>query len=187
MSLRREIIKKNNIKTTKTSQFLVPLIGYPLNYYTQYHIGSYILNDKEPKIVCVFEHVNDELLNIHLKRLSDSYCYISTMKDEDEIVVKFDLDKTFKNDFHIFLDGKYSLLSKKFKDLLMRFHDTTSAKDHYASMYDTLYPTNRKRKLLADYLSVDINDIIEVLAKPELDLELYKPINELKLQYGEKT
>lgn len=188
MSLRKKIIQKKKLKSNKTRQFLVPLLGYPLSYYTNHFIEAYIIVDDDPRLVCIFDNIDNEDLNIHLIRLENHHCFNKSFKDDKnkELVYVFDIDGIFQKDFKKFLEGKYSELSGRMRAILEKEYGKTTVLDsHVATMFDTLYPTPRKIKMLADHLGVEEKEIVEVLDKPNIDNEIYRNIEEFKTFYGD--
>ncbi len=187
MSLRRKVIQRKKLKSNKTRQFLVPLLGYPLSYYTDHFIEAYVVPDDDPRLVCIFENINNEDLEIHLIRLENHHCFVRKYKDDKnkELVYIFDIDGIFIKDFNRFLDGKYSELSGRMRAILEREYGKTTILDsHLATMFDTLYPTPRKIKQLADHLGVEESEIVEVLDKPNIDNEIYRNIEDFNNYYA---
>ena len=191
MSLRKKLQKKRNWEITKTTHFLLPIIGYPKEYYTKYFINSYIIPDKQFKLAIVFENVEDEALEVQLYRLNNYFNFRETYLDDDdkERVVIVDLDDIWKDDYNKFLEGSYSKFSKKLKDTLVKIHGrvvATGTNDYglpRVSMYDVIYPSKEKLENLEKVLVTTLEKR-EVYDSPDLDREIYRTIEELKGEYA---
>lgn len=200
MSTRRQLIRQKKLKSTKTTQFLLPILGFQLSSYPNQFISSYIIHSREaelPKIVVTFENISDkhedfEIFKMHIYKMQNIPEFrddLSTYDDEDkELVLVFDLKKEFIKDYELFIQGKYSKFSDKLKDLLIKVYGKGQAPGHKASMFDTLYPKDEKRKLLADHIGYDdYTKLEEVLDSPDLNFEVYRSTKEFIDYHENKT
>lgn len=183
MSFRVEWKNKNDIKGNKTTIFLLPTFGYSKSFYTQYLIDCYIKDITSNQIVICFQNVDDIRLTEQIYRLCAHHGFQESYTDDEdkELVILMSIDKEFYLDFKRFLEGRYSKFSNNLKDLLMKQNEGKTGKDHKVSVFDVLYPKEEKATQIAEYLDVNINEIPnELLDKPNLEVELYKTIEELK-------
>lgn len=108
---------------------------------------------------------------------------------EDEVVFIFKIPEIFKDEFDIFIRGAYSEFSEAYKKILVSFYGQISIKDSYeASVFNTIYPENFKRKQIAEHLSykdsqIDWRIVKEVLHKPDLEKEIFISLNTLLEQH----
>lgn len=178
-------IKDNIISHTRTTRFLMPLIG----------ISEFSLKHINPKLL-INAHctsTDDNLVYIILNKLefpeeSEAYLitqnlnehFIDYIDDNEEYILIYRIPQHFDDDYIKILEGKYSHTSTFYKEVLCRIYGVHSnTVSHLPTVYDCLYPTALKRKLYAEELDVKINLIDEVSSKPNLDYEIFKTIKDL--------
>jgi hypothetical protein len=193
MSIRKDIIKANNLKTTKLTRFFLPLFGEDFSRYTEHFIGLYINSAINNTFVAIFENKLEESeeLRTILYILYNHYSFkndISGPDENEEIVLEFEIPKEFRNDFQTFLLGEYSAFTDKLKETLMKMYHPkggSSGKGGEVKMFDCLYPTTKKKQEIANELGVDYKIIPnEVLSIPKLSDERYYTLGELKEKYN---
>jgi len=193
MSLRRKIIKQIGYKK-KSEKFFLPLLGYNKCEYTDYLIDLSIIFNQY-KFVIIFDNVDDEALSTMIYKLQNHYMFTEAQYDDNnrEVCLFFNIPTEYKNDFDLFVKGKYSKLSDNYKKLLTKVYgkgtmDGVSEKTGLPniSMYDVIYPTDKNKKQLGDILNVKYSLIKEILSPPNIEFEEYKTIDELIKIYGDK-
>ncbi len=186
MNLRRKLITKYNLKPTKTTVFFIPIFEYSLPKYTKNFINFYIKDHKKRKLVIVFEESEDEDFNIFISILAENPYFSQCWNDDNELIIEMEIPITFHYDFQMFLEGKYSEFSDKFKNMLTRFYGKEQSANNKVTMYEVLYPSEEKRKLIANELDVDVKIMPnEVFSIPKLDDEKYLTIEEFNNKYKE--
>lgn len=197
MSLRREINRTLSYKR-KSKNFLLPLLETPLihtNKDKNYLIDVLIVQSGFPQIVTIFDNIDYEPLSMDIYRLNNNSYYIDSNYDDDdkEVCLFFDIPSEYRNDYELFLRGKYSQFSHKYKQLLTKTYGSGRLNTYseitglpHVSIYDAIYPTNDKRSAIAKSLECNVEDIVEVLSPPDLYLEEYRTIEQLKELYGRR-
>ncbi len=178
MSKRKEVL---GTKATKSYTFLLPMCNIMYKNLPSNFINAYITEND--KLVLVFDKVDSEDIkfNLFLHSINDNKYYTEREETNDEILLFFEIPEYFKEDFVKFKQGKYSKFSKEFKDLLVYAYGDKGKKTikdtYHASLWNTLYPEEFKRKQIAEEFNVNI-DVVpeEVLDAPDLEFELYKPL-----------
>ncbi len=208
MSTRRKIIKDNKLyngKSTKATHFLLPFYGMGKSYYTDYLISVNIKDDPhEPRVVFVFDNFDEEELLMHLYKLHNHHCFDESWNDDEdkEVCLSMKIPKEFLNDYRLFLDGKYSQFSEKYKELLIKLygrgvHPTFQVDEkghkigfsetgHKVSVYEAISPTHEKRLAIGRRLGLELPKDAEVFDRVNLEEESYLSIKELKEKYGVK-
>lgn len=179
-------LENNCIIHTRSTKFLLPLVGITemdiekidKNLLINVH---YLIEEKEVKIIVVLNKNSvNEVVRIFtmLQYLNENFAY--HIKDEEQLLI-YNLPKQFKDDFYLFIEGKYSKMSEEYKSIILRvYNDSVDLKDYRPTISEALYPTDMKRKLMADYYLIDDYKIIdEVSAKPNKRYELFHTIEEL--------
>ena len=203
---RLQLIHKHKIPITKTRKFLLHVLElHKYRYDVPEFIECYLKDvDSEPKLVLCFQNKSfqegeeDEtgykmlihLLNLHPLILDDE---CKTDDDDKELILTFKFPKEYLKDLQKFLNGDYSQLSTKFKEEMAKrqfykkdaifTEGTTSAGLPMVTIHEVLNPTETKIKAYQHRLKASLPKP-EILSIPNLELELYKPINQFKIQYG---
>ncbi len=199
MSFRRLYQKINNIKLTKTGLFMLPTLGIPLEAYKIILINVFTTDNIEhPEMIIVFDNsLGDDFLPIFIKGLEKRLNHIETWMDDDnkEICVKMNIPEKFRGDYHKMMAGDYSKFSQDLKQILFSsgFYEKGIAKNKLdtfglpvKSVFEVVYPTQNKIEELEENLGVKLVKP-EILDKPNMDLEIYKPIKELIKNYEESN
>jgi hypothetical protein len=195
MGLRRDYLKsKGWSKLNKATNFLLPMIGYTVDDfssgYKNYLINCYITKELDGKLIVICDHVDDEDFNVFMYRNEVNPCYEGSTLDDDEkeVQITYQIPDRYREDYLKIVDSKYSQISKSYKDRLTSIYGRkTNPDDYKATMYDALYPTEFKRKQIAERLGYDVKGkdwliIEEVLDKLELDRNVFQSIDDLKLE-----
>lgn len=181
---------------TKTTLFLLPILDvyykdfifaekeYLINCHINLELSELILilhneEDYEPILSLIYRLTNDSLF-------SESY----TDNENREIILSFDLSRGWESDLNKFAKGRYSLFSEQLKKKIGKYYGKGSAIDHKASMWDSINPSDEKKKALIEFLGVDddvdITELTEVMDKPTMTIEEYKNLKQLQEIYGVK-
>lgn len=181
---------ENVVTHTKTTRFLMPLIG--ISEFSLEHINPKLLinahcastDDKLIYIILNKFHFPEEAESyLELQNLNEHF--IDYIDEEQEYILIYKIPQHFEDDYIKILKGDYSLTSEHYKQVMIRVYGIAQHKDnHQATVYDVLFPTEFKRKQLAERVEHDITEIIEVCSKPDMDYEIFKPIEKLIENYG---
>lgn len=184
MNKRRQYIKDNKLKTTYTNIFLLPALGFNKKFYDSNFIEVYLIDVLKPKLALIFDNKeSEEELKECIFILQNHENYVDSYFDDDnrEIVIIIDFPNEFKDDFLNFKKGRYTRFSKEYKNLLLEIHGSITGDGKYITVIDALYPDYKAKKYQADKFGVSVNDLPngEVQGIPDMDLELYKKVDEL--------
>lgn len=180
-------IEDSSVKRTRTTLFLMPLIGVSETKIMEHHpkmfINAYIKNMVDKEIVVVLNKLDfpeESTTFILLQNLNENF--IECIEDDEEYLLYYRVPQHFHEDFEKIIEGKYSKTTDSYKSVILNIYGVErNTKDHIPYMHDCLYPDDTKRKLYANYLNVDVHLIDEVSSRPRLrEYELFKTINQLK-------
>lgn len=186
-------ISGNGIDYTKSTHFLMPMLGYQKNDFISHQDGSsflincHIYDTDKPTLVLVLDNnikgeidVNLEMF-LYKNDINNQFKEKVVEEDGQTILLVYELDERYYIDFYKFIEGRYSEMSQTYKSKLVGLYGRKSNnKDHRPSIFDVLYPTTAKRKQWAEYLGVDADLIKEVSSKPDMSYEVLKPIEEIE-------
>lgn len=178
-------IEDNIIKYTRTTRFLMPLIGVSeleLKKLSPEVLINAHIKSKEEKIIYVIlnKEINLLLLQDFIANQNFNENFVDYIEEEDEFILIYRLQEHFYEDYNKIIQGQYSKTSDPFKQIITRIYGSKSNQEcHLPSIYDALYPTDKKRKMYAKFLDVHHTLLNEVSSIPNLEYEIYKPINQL--------
>jgi len=185
MSQRRRINELIKYKK-KAKNFILPMLGIPPVQYEPYLIDCNIITEGFPKVVVIFDNIDDEPLKMLIYKLQSDYLFLDCEygDDDKEVILFFDIPKEFKKDFECFIKGAYSQFSDAYKNKLTTYFRKETCEDWgLVSMWDTIYPKEHKRIQIAEKYGAKLEDIKELISSPDLEHEIYRTIEELKEAY----
>jgi len=183
-------INNNVIKNTKTTTFLMPLVG--ISELSIEHLNLKLLinahiKSKEDKLIYVILNKLDFPLEANnyviIQNLNEHF--VDYIDEEQEYILIYKIPEHFYDDYNKILDGQYSKTSIQYKEIMIRIYGIENNKNnHLSTVHDCLYPTDFKRQQYADFLNVEVMLIEEVCSRPKLHYEVYQTIEQLKENYG---
>ena len=198
MSVRLTYLKDNgyaldngDIKHTKVTTFCLPMLGTLTKEFGKDIINVHI-DDKNNLYLVVLNSKNKQVEEL-LSKLSEHECFLESYDDDDgkELVFKFKVPEKHLNDYHAILDGKYSEISREYKELLTsdKYYKVTYFPLNEppviingqvaTTMWETLYPSIKKKEVVAKHFGVEVSSVLELMAKPDLKYELYRKTEQL--------
>lgn len=175
-----KIISGGGIKHTYATSFLLPTIGYCKNDFNDKLINVHINNDfDDPRLLLIIDY--DPSMQESLARLQQNNIYVGHTINEDEAIIEFRIPHKYHDIFNKFIKGKYSEFNNEYKQILTNINGyKVNYKGRVVTIYDAIHPRKDKIKQIADELLVDISIIKEVFDIPDLEYEIYQPIEQLE-------
>ena len=158
-----QIINKN-----KSYVMLLPLLRLESHMYIiNTYIGDMERNTLKNKLYV--------LCNRHNPYIEKKYIVEDIRElDSGKIMYEIDFPEEFNDDFIKFLNGKYSEMSKRAKDIICKYNAKYSNKEiQQTSIYSILYKTKARKKFLEDLLGVTLEDSAELCSIINLEEEIY--------------
>lgn len=160
-----------NKTRNKSCIYLLPLLGIP-----QVHLSAmldtylkYAYAIKPTKLTEMFVCLDkNKFTDVDSKYLMALPNYVEQVVTEDYILYKYSINTFYINDVHVFLKGRYSLLSYSAKTKIIEFWFGTNArKDVVESQpfYKVLYPSAEDLKKVSN--KFDVSSLQEVSSKPD--------------------
>jgi hypothetical protein len=168
--------KKTNRWYNLSAYFLVPIIISQGRTYGGF-VNSYLycVNDKCAEAGDMNHTTDVDYIYIELSRISfdlsthKRYKYDFKTK-EDTFIYVFDITD-FKDDIELFIQGKYSKLSQKLKNILCK-SESPSTGEMYSNIYKILYRTQDKREKLEKLIGEKLSDDAELCSSPDIEEEI---------------
>lgn len=176
--------KDGNITYTYSAKFLLPILGFTVKDLEKSLINVHI-NDEGNRLYVILNPDIEETVQ-YIVRFRILGTFMNESHLEDEIVLEFEIPDVYTEVIKRFKVGNYSGFEEFYKRYLTKYYGANVIQNGVkVSMYDTIFPRYEKRKAIAEHLDTDIKLIQEVLDSPEMDYEIYKPIEQLIGQLNE--
>lgn len=183
MSTRRAL-QKSGYKNK--SKYFLPLMLNLKMYDKKHLIDVNFIQRGFPQVVLIFDNSDSQLLKEDIHRISMSPYFVTAEygDDDKEVAVFFDVPNDQRDNFELFVKGKYSKFSKKFKEKVVKeygMYREEGVNDKglpKVSPYDVVSPSDELLAKFQEYLDIDM-EIEEVLDAPSLKEEEFKEIEEL--------
>lgn len=185
MSTRKKYIEDNDLKMNMSTIFITPMLGFENNFLTDEFMSTYlVLDGDEPEIALVFENTDNYAFKdtIWILQQLDTFSSINYDDDDCEIIARFKIPELYKRDYTLIMDGKYSKISKGYKEVLLDYHGRKSGNGKCIYMIDALYPDHQTKAYRAEKLGVSVNLLPdgEVMSIPDKISEQYLRVDRLK-------
>lgn len=191
------VLDNGDIKHTKVSNFCLPMFGLAVKDFNKKLLNAYIDGENNFYVV-VLNNKDDDKVEKLLIALSDNENFLESYDDDNgnELVFKLKIADKHLDDYHKILNGNYSEISNDYKALLTsdKYYKVTYYPLNEApviingqvasTMWETLFPSIKKKEIVAKYYNVEISSVKELIAKPDLKYEFYRKAEELKIEDG---
>lgn len=162
-----------DMKSYKDSTlFLLPLVEYPKDILiTTSFLGTYIRDERflelDNTIILEYSKAN--------KKLDEVRTYGKIENSDNTCLYYMQLEDKYKNDYELFIDGKYSKLSLEAKQKITTFWETSKISFIYGVLYKTNYAkTVYLSSLKQKNISIQNKVNFEYWRIPSLSKETYK-------------
>jgi hypothetical protein len=156
---------------TKVSKFLLPLLGkskHQLRHYT-YFVNAF-LDTNLKHILLLYRFTGTDMYKTFESEMMSDPLFVKHIEhDTFHVMYKFRIPDKFEDDIHNFIDGKYSLFSKKLKQLIRKFYGG----DEGSNIMSILNKSEERRKKLEELVGEKLPENSELESKPILKLEIY--------------
>lgn len=167
-----EIIKNKHIYTKSTS-FILPMLGHHVSYYKGI-INCYLADfdhaydDWNFNKIFVLTLENNDQLKYNSYYLS---AYIIEGNTGRKYMYVFDIPIIYFENYELFIQGKYSQFTQIYKDHLVSSIKLKPVQDH--TVYKVIYKTAGMKKEIEDRIGQLLHDSAEVFSIPDLKQETY--------------
>lgn len=173
------VIEKNNKKYNKSTVFLLPMLGLPLqhfkNFYNVYYKTIYDKDTDIKRIYVVYK--NEDLTSDITINISRATTFMDKYYIDNFTIFRYRVPELFLKDFILFCNGKYNTFSTKYKNIL-----TGSYIMNKVELERILNALPKDRQALADKFDVNIEDIKEIYPIPDEIGETFTIANNYNLE-----
>jgi hypothetical protein len=155
---------------TKSSIFVRSWLGFPNSFYNGLFNDCFISIEPTKMIHIVLNKPTTEEHSSIVSELQEHRFFAdSKVLDDEKIVLSFNLDEDYDDDFDNFIKGKYSQLSDSAKQLIIM---SQVSHENIKNLAVILYPEDRHRKKLSEKLGMELPDDAEVYDRPDIEKEI---------------
>lgn len=172
----------------KSTIFIRSMLGFsPLFYGNAYYYNTYVSVNPD-RMYIVFHKLSkdadEDEINRYMKQypyifntLREHPCFVEQIGTELYDIFVFDIPNKFKEDFILFLEGKYSKMSPHYKEELLALHSPMIGA--FNRIKAILYPQKHHRAYLEKKLDVVLPSDAEIFDRIEFSEEMFD-INKFK-------
>lgn len=198
MSKRKKFIEDNDLKMNNSTVFILPMLHLKGIYDLDELISAYISKTETTNLVdfigpyiilCLVNSDTDKLKNtIYDFQQHKEFISIDYDDDNKEIVVTFSVPKEYIEDFNLIQIGRYSRISREYKNVLLDNHGRKTGAGKCIYMIDALMPCHETKKYRADKIGCSISDLPngEVMSSPDDEDECYVKTSDLDIRKQEE-
>lgn len=165
---------------SKTTDFILPMLGNHISIYSKYLYNVYLHPEFEDCICVVFNQNNDEEL---MNKLESTDGYIDDIEVKNKQIYIFKLPDEFLPNLKLFKLGKYSKFDKKYKEviLLNNIPNKIDFEINDCILYGILYHKDKMKAYWEEKLDAKLPYDAEYWSVPNLNEETLF-LKELKLK-----
>jgi hypothetical protein len=165
---------------TKATSFILPMLGLPNEYYGSNFINCYIGDTSKPeyidKIFLLFKFSNTRYFASLESELQSMVEYISSYScGNDMEMFVFEVPKSYKEDYQLFKDGKYSQFSDILKKETLRLNHLGPE----SNIWGAFTKNKRLRDLQEERIGEKLPIGAEVISVPNMEVEVFKNNNDV--------
>lgn len=162
-------------KRTKSSTFLLPMLGGSRNLYfwDTLLLNCFLATKEDSDCIALLYRWSADPLYIKFEKALTKFKFFRRRYDPTPncVMFIFDIPKKYVRNYKKFIDGKYSKLSQSYKFKLLEFHD----KDLDDTLGQVLFKTSRRRESLEKKLGIALPKESELLSIIDIEKETYDP------------
>lgn len=164
------------IKRNRSSFCVMPILDIARNdlfwdnplYYLNCYVAIEEFPEDKDKFYLLFNFDKNTEAYLAVREILSKNDYYAreichSSKTQDYILFVFNIPSKFKRDVTRFREGKYSKLSREYKNLIFKVHKVTDKKE----LYHIIMKTDKRRLRLSNELNYDIDEETELWEKPK--------------------
>jgi hypothetical protein len=173
-------LRINEFENTLSTTYILPLLSIQkknllmdlnfINCYISHHNYDHSTGDY---IYLIYRYTPTNYYSEFCSILKNQKNFISFSKEKDKRFdcFIFETKECFVNDINLILEGKYSLISNKAKQIILNFHNQQNSD---SPLYQILFKGRLRRNELQESLGCSIPDDIDFEEKPNINKETWK-------------
>ena len=175
-------ITNNNIsyafstaRLTKSSLFLLPMLGGTrrLFMYDKLFVNAFIAAEQHNDCIVLLYRFSGDTIFLKFEQALKQFNNFKDAFDPSPyfVVFVFTVPSTYRRDYDLYIDGKYSKFSPEFKSRIMEFHGFNI----HGEMAQILFQDDKRRLRLQEELDAEIEPGSELLSIIDIEEETFNP------------
>ncbi len=162
-------------RLTKSSLFLLPMLGGTRRLYMwdKLFVNAFINADQHKNSICLLYRFSGDTIFLKFEQALKQF---RTFKDTFDpsphfVMFVFDVPENHKEQYDLYIAGKYSKFSPTFKSKIMEFHGFNI----HGEMAQILFQDEKRRLRLQEELDAEIELDSELLSIIDIEEETFNP------------
>tara|TARA_R100000742_G_C4242598_1_gene62037 strand:- start:8 stop:772 length:765 start_codon:yes stop_codon:yes gene_type:complete len=162
-------------KRNKISFYILPMLAERRNmfFWDTLLMNAFVGYADVRDVICVLFRFSGDPLFLKFEQAVTQFSNYKGKVDVDSyhVMFVFDVPSQHKRSWNKLKLGKYSELSRKYKERILDFHGMTK----HSSIGQVLYKSAKRRKYLEDLLNAPIDENSELLTAIDFDNDVFDP------------
>lgn len=169
------IYNVSTARLTKSSLFLLPMLGGTRRLYMwdKLFVNAFINAEQYQDAICLLYRFSGDTIFLKFEQALKQF---RTFKDTFDpsphfVMFVFDVPENYKEQYDLYIAGKYSKFSPTFKSKIMEFHGFNI----HGEMAQILFQDEKRRLRLQEELDAEIEPGSELLSIIDIEEETFNP------------
>ena len=162
-------------RLTKSSLFLLPMLGGTrrLFMYNKLFVNAFIAAEQHEDCIALLYRFSGDTIFLKFEQALKKFNSFRDTFDPSPYFVMFifDVPDTYRKEYDLYMDGKYSKFSPEFKSRIMEFHGFNI----HGEMAQILFQDEKRRLRLQEELDAEIEPGSELLSIIDVKEETFNP------------
>lgn len=162
-------------RLTKSSLFLLPMLGGTrrLFMYNKLFVNAFIAAEQHEDCIALLYRFSGDTIFLKFEQALKKFNSFRDTFDPSPYFVMFifDVPDTYRKEYDLYMDGKYSKFSPEFKSRIMEFHGFNI----HGEMAQILFQDEKRRLRLQEELDAEIEPGSELLSIIDIKEETFNP------------
>jgi hypothetical protein len=162
-------------RLTKSSLFLLPMLGGTrrLFMYNKLFVNAFIAAEQHEDCIALLYRFSGDTIFLKFEQALKKFNSFRDTFDPSPYFVMFifNVPDSYRNEYDLYIDGKYSKFSPEFKSRIMEFHGFNI----HGEMAQILFQDEKRRLRLQEELDAEIEPGSELLSIIDVEEETFNP------------
>ena len=162
-------------RLTKSSLFLLPMLGGTrrLFMYNKLFVNAFIAAEQHEDCIALLYRFSGDTIFLKFEQALKKFNSFRDTFDPSPyfVIFVFDVPDTYRQQYDLYIDGKYSKFSPEFKSRIMEFHGFNI----HGEMAQILFQDEKRRLRLQEELDAEIEPGSELLSIIDVEEETFNP------------
>jgi hypothetical protein len=165
----------STVRLTKSSLFLLPMLGGTrrLFMYNKLFVNAFIAAEQHEDCIALLYRFSGDTIFLKFEQALKKFNSFRDTFDPSPYFVMFifNVPDSYRNEYDLYMGGKYSKFSPEFKSRIMEFHGFNI----HGEMAQILFQDEKRRLRLQEELDAEIEPGSELLSIIDVEEETFNP------------